>query len=50
MIPPEFRGEATEDPEKHFFICAKIWEEKYINDEDTKLAQFAITLRDRTLD
>jgi hypothetical protein len=47
---PEFRGEAAEDPEKHLFICAKIWEEKKITDEDTKLAQLAITLRDRTLD
>jgi hypothetical protein len=35
---PEFRGEATEDPEKNLFICAKIWEEKKITDKDTKLA------------
>ena len=34
---PEFHGEATEDPEKHLFICEKIWEEKQITDEDTKL-------------
>jgi hypothetical protein len=34
----EFRGEATEDPEKHLFICAKIWEAKQVIDEDTKLA------------
>jgi hypothetical protein len=47
---PEFRGEATKDPEKHLFICAKIWEEKQITDEDTKLAQLAIMLRDRALD
>jgi hypothetical protein len=32
------------------FICAKIWEEKEITDEDTKLAQLAIMLRDCTLD
>jgi hypothetical protein len=32
------------------FICAKIWEEKQITDEDTKLVQLAITLRDRALD
>jgi hypothetical protein len=25
---PYFRGEAVEDPEKHLFICAKIWEAK----------------------
>jgi hypothetical protein len=47
---PEFRGEATEDPEKHLFICAKIWEAKQITDEDTKLAQLAITLRYNALD
>jgi hypothetical protein len=34
IILPEFRGEATEDPEKHLFICAKIWEAKKITDED----------------
>jgi hypothetical protein len=47
---PEFKGEASEDPEKHLFICEKIWEEKQITDEDTKLAQLAITLRDHALD
>jgi hypothetical protein len=47
---PEFQGEATEDLEKHLFICAKIWEEKQITDEDTKLAQLAIMLRDHALD
>jgi hypothetical protein len=24
----EFQGEASGDPEKHLFICEKIWEEK----------------------
>jgi hypothetical protein len=47
---PEFKGEVSEDPKKHLFICEKIWEEKQITDEDTKLAQLAITLRDRALD
>jgi hypothetical protein len=32
------------------FIYAKIWEAKKIIDEDTKLAQLAITLRDCTLE
>ena len=40
----------SEDPEKHFFICEKIWEEKHITDEDTKLAHLSIMLRDRALD
>jgi hypothetical protein len=47
---PEFKGEASEDPEKHLFICENIWDAKKIIDEDTKLAQLAITLRGRALD
>jgi hypothetical protein len=47
---PEFKGEASEDPEKHLFICEKIWEEKKITDEDTKLVQLSIMLIDRELD
>jgi hypothetical protein len=47
---PEFQGEASKDPEKHLFICEKIWEENQIIDEDTKLTQLAITLRDHALD
>jgi hypothetical protein len=47
---PKFRGEAIEDPKKHLFICAKIWEAKQITNEDKKLAQLAITLRDCALD
>jgi hypothetical protein len=31
------------------FICEKIWEEKQIIDEDTKLSQLSITLRDYPL-
>jgi hypothetical protein len=46
----EFRGEATKDPEKRLFIFVKIWEAKQITDEDTKLAQLAIMLRDHALD
>jgi hypothetical protein len=47
---PEFRGEASEDPEKNLFISEKIWEAKKITDEDTNLVQLAITLKDYTLD
>jgi hypothetical protein len=39
-----------EDPEKNFFIYENIWEAKKITDEDTKLAQLAITFRDHALD
>jgi hypothetical protein len=34
----EFRGEGSEDPEKHLFICEKIWAANQITDEDTKVA------------
>jgi hypothetical protein len=47
---PEFKGEASEDPEKKFFICENILEEKQITDEDTKLTQLSIMLRDHALD
>jgi hypothetical protein len=47
---PEFQGDESDDPEKHLFICEKIWEAKHITDEDTKLAQLAIMLRGHTLD
>jgi hypothetical protein len=47
---PEFKGEASEDSEKHLFICEKIWEVKQIKDKDTKLTQLEITLRDHALD
>jgi hypothetical protein len=47
---PNFKGEASEDPEKNLFICEKIWEEKQVTDEENKLAHLAITLRDHTLD
>jgi hypothetical protein len=35
---PEFRGDGSNDPEKHLFIREKIWATKYIIDEDTKVA------------
>jgi hypothetical protein len=47
---PQFKGEVSEDPENHLFICENIWEVKQIIDEDTKLAQLYIPLRDRALD
>jgi hypothetical protein len=50
MRLPELKGEVSEDPKKHLFICEKILEEKHITDEETKLSQLSITLRDRALD
>jgi hypothetical protein len=46
----EFKGEALKDPEKHLFICKKIWEAKNITYEDTKIVQLAIMVRDHALD
>jgi hypothetical protein len=50
IILPEFLGKTSEDPEKHLFICEKIWEEKQVIKEDTKVAQLDITFREHTLD
>jgi hypothetical protein len=47
---PEFHGDGSEDPEKHLFMCERIWEEKRVTDEATKVAQLAITFRNRALD
>jgi hypothetical protein len=47
---PEFCGEGLDDPEKNLFICENIWEAKQITDEDTKVAQLAITFRDRAME
>jgi hypothetical protein len=47
---PKFKGEASEDTEKHLFIYENIWEVKQITYEENKLAQLAITLRDHALD
>jgi hypothetical protein len=47
---PKFRGEVAEDPEKHLFICANIWEAKRSLMKTPNSVQLAITLRDRALD
>jgi hypothetical protein len=46
---PEFQREASEDLDKHLFIYENIQEAKKIIDEDKKLMQIDITLRDLTL-
>jgi len=47
---PQLLGEALEDPKKKLFIYEKIWEANHIIDEDTKLMQLSITIKDWTLD
>jgi hypothetical protein len=54
MIPPLGYQNSKERHQRTLrstlFICENIWEVKQITDEDTKLSQLAITLRDHTLD
>jgi len=46
----EFRGEELEDPKNKLFICKKIWKAKTITDDDKKIVQLSIMLRDLALD
>jgi hypothetical protein len=46
----EFKGEASKDLEKHLFIYENIWEANKITNENTKLVQLDIMLRERALD
>jgi hypothetical protein len=49
MRLPTFRGDGSEDPEQHWFLCEAVWSIKNITDEAVKRAQFSTTLRDRAL-
>jgi hypothetical protein len=49
MRLPIFRGDGSEDPYQHWFMCEAIWNIKSIIDEAIKRTQFITTLRDRTL-
>ena len=49
MRLPIFRGDGSEDPDQHWFLCEAIWNIKNITDEVVKRNQFSITLRDRAL-
>jgi hypothetical protein len=46
----EFHGDGSEDPKKNLFVCERIWEAKRVTDEATKVAQLAITFRNRAMD
>jgi hypothetical protein len=48
MRLPIFRGDGSEDPDQHWFLCEAIWNIKS-DDEDVKRNQFCITLRDHAL-
>jgi hypothetical protein len=49
MRLPTFRGDGSEDPEQHWFLCEAMWSIKNITDKAVKQAQFSTTLRYRAL-
>jgi hypothetical protein len=49
MRLPIFRGDGSEDPDQHWFLCEAVWSIKQVTDEVVKRAQFSTTLRDRAL-
>jgi hypothetical protein len=44
-----FRGDGSEDPDQHWFLCEAAWNIKNVTDEAVKITQFSTTLRDRAL-
>jgi hypothetical protein len=49
MRLPTFRGDGSEDPDQHWFLCEAVWSIKNITDKIVKQAQLSTTLRDRAL-
>jgi hypothetical protein len=49
MRLPIFRGDGSEDPDQHWFLCEDVWIIKQVNDEAVKRDQFSTTLRYRGL-
>jgi hypothetical protein len=49
MRLPTFRGDGSEDPDQHWFLCEAVWSIKNVTDEAVKRAQFSTTLRDHAL-
>jgi hypothetical protein len=49
MRLPVFRGDGSEDPDQHSFLCEAVWSIKKFTDEIVKIDQFSTTLRDRAL-
>jgi hypothetical protein len=50
IILPKFHGDGSKDPDKHLFVCERIWEVKRVNNEVEKVAQLEIMFRNRALD
>jgi hypothetical protein len=49
MRLPTFRGDGSEDPDQHRFLCKFVWSIKNVTDEAVKRSQFSTNLRDRAL-
>jgi hypothetical protein len=49
MSLPIFRGDGSEDPDQHWFLCEVVWNIKNVIDEVVKRIQFSTTLRDHAL-
>jgi hypothetical protein len=49
MRLPTFRGDGSEDPNQHWFLCEVVWSIKNVTDEAVKQDQFSTTLRDHAL-
>jgi len=49
MRLPNFRGDGSEGPVQHQFLCEAVWSIKNIIDEVVKRVQFSTTLRDSAL-
>jgi hypothetical protein len=44
MRLPIFRGDGSEDPDQHRFLCEVVWNIKNVTDEAVKRTQFSIAL------
>jgi hypothetical protein len=49
MRLPMFRGDGSEDPDQHWFMCEAVCNIKNVTDEAVKRNQLITTLRDCTL-
>jgi hypothetical protein len=49
MRLPIFRGDGSEDPDQHWFLCEDVWNIKNVTDEAAKITHFSTTLRYRAL-
>ena len=41
---PIFRGDGSEDPDQHWFLCEAIWNIKNVTDEVVKRTKFIVSI------